>query len=175
MEVAESITSLNVLIERLEESDPADFPSILKQMDIDPSDFDKFKTWKEDDYTRNCIVRSKNFELILLCWNQGNKTPIHSHDGQKCWVYQVEGIVDEVRYQKGENENLAVVHKQSLSPGSLTYMDDRMGYHTLENHSNGRASTLHLYMLPIEHCEYFCEEEGDFKEKKLTYDTQSGH
>ena len=173
MEIAEKVRTLDKLIEKLEESNPSDFPSIIKSIEINPKDFDEFKTWKKDDYTRNCIYRSKYFELILLCWNREDITPIHNHDGQKCWVYQLEGTIDEVRYKMDDEGALSESHRLSLSEGDLSYMDDRMGYHSLENTTNGRASTLHLYTLPIEQCQYFCDEAEEFKEKELTYDSEA--
>lgn len=164
------ISTIEGLIETLEESDPTEFPSILKNMEIPSSEFHPYASWKPEGYTRNCIVRSKNFELVLLCWNAGDETPIHSHDGQKCWVYQVESELVEERYQKGDDGEPELVYKQTLKPGNLTYMDDRMGYHVLANRTQERSSTLHLYMLPIDNCEYYCEDEGSFKEKELEYD-----
>ena len=173
MDTMDCITTVDGLIEALEDSDPNDYPSILKSMEIDTDEFDEFVTWEGDNYTRNSIYRSEEFELILLCWNPGDETPIHSHDGQKCWVYQVSSTIEEERYEKDSHGNPSLTHKQSLEEGALTYMDDRMGYHVLANRSERRASTLHLYMRPIDNCEYFCEEENTFKEKGLDYDSKA--
>lgn len=173
MDTIDCITNVEELIENLEESSPEEYPSILKSMDIASEEFDEYKVWKEEGYSRNCIYRSANFELVLLCWKPGDETPIHSHDGQKCWVYQVESEIVEERYDKDETGEPQLIHTQMLSEGKLTYMEDRMGYHVLANRSDEAACTLHLYMLPIDSCEYFCEETGVFKEKELEYDVDA--
>jgi cysteine dioxygenase len=62
-----------------------------------------------------------------------------------------------------------------LSPGRLTYMEDSMGYHTLKNHSDERAMTLHLYISPIDTCKVFNDTtEDSFKLKELKYDSYKG-
>ena len=110
-------------------------------------------------------------ELILLCWNKKQETPIHEHGGQKCWVYQVDGEVEEKRYQNDESGDLNVTLKINLTAGSVTYMDDEMGYHELINSENKRAMTLHIYVSPIDSCEVFCDKKEEFITKELEYDT----
>ncbi len=171
METALCVTSLDELIVALEEHDLSEYPKILKSMEIPASNFDAYKTWNDEEYTRNCIIRSTKFELLLLCWNEGQKTPIHGHDGQQCWVYQVDGEVKEIRYQKDSQGDLKETNVLVMQPGDLSYMHDSMGYHILANATKGKACTLHVYMLPIDNCEYFCEKDEVFKEKPLAYDS----
>ena len=167
----ETINSLSEFIKKLDESEAKSFPKIIKSLAIPNSEFEKFATWKEDRYTRNCIVRTEAFELILLCWNIKQETPIHEHGGQKCWVYQIDGEVEEKRYQSDESEELEVTSRMKLTAGSITYMDDSMGYHTLTNLENKRAMTLHIYVKPIDSCEIFCDKAEAFITKDLEYDT----
>lgn len=167
----ESIRKVSELILHLKNAVPEDFPKILKALKIPSKEFEPFMSWKPNGYSRNCIRREAHFELVLLCWNPGNATPIHSHSGQKCWVYQVSGKISEKRFLRQDSGDPREISTKALYPGTLTYMEDRMGYHVLENDSGLAATTLHLYMSPIDSCEYFCKDEAVFKEKKLAYDT----
>ncbi len=167
----ETINSLPEFITKLEENEINDYPKIIKSLSIPSAEFEKYATWNEDRYTRNCIVRTDTFELILLCWNKKQETPIHEHGGQKCWVYQVDGEVEEKRYQNDEAGELNITSRINLTAGSITYMDDSMGYHTLTNLENKRAMTLHIYMKPIDSCEVFCNKAETFITKELEYDT----
>jgi cysteine dioxygenase len=169
------IESLNELIETLDDCDPEDYVKLAKHMKLPHSDFEKYAHWKPDGYTRNCIERTDAYELILICWNPGNETPIHCHSEQRCWVYQVEGKLSELRYKADELGTLVVCNEMELSPGRLTYMEDSMGYHTLKNHSDERAMTLHLYISPIDTCKVFNDTtEDSFKLKELKYDSYKG-
>ena len=100
------ITSLNRLTEILKQSNAEDYVKIAKNMNIPVSDFKNYAHWKKDGYARNCIIKTAAFELILICWKEGDSTPIHGHNNQKCWVYLVDGNMTEIRYQKDENGNL---------------------------------------------------------------------
>ncbi len=79
-----SIQTLSKFIETLDESEIASFPKIIKSLAIPKEEFYKYATWNQDKYTRNCIIRTPSYELILLCWENKQETPIHEHGGQKC-------------------------------------------------------------------------------------------
>ncbi len=169
--MSEKIRTLSSLIEQLEETDHEEHKKIISSMDIPKDEFMPFAYWKDKGYARNCIKRTKDYELLLLCWNPGDKTPVHGHDGQDCWVYLVDGEMSEIRYQADEEENLTKTHTEKLTGRRLTYMRDEMGYHMIKNTSNQRAMTLHIYALPIDECEVFDEADESFKSKEMEYDT----
>jgi cysteine dioxygenase len=168
------ITSLNGLIETLKQSDAKDYVKVAKNMQIPLSDFDSYAHFKESGYTRNCIYKTAGFELILICWNKGDITPIHCHNEQHCWVYQVDGEMTEIRYQKDNHGKLTEINNMQITHGILTYMHDSMGYHLLENHTSKKAMTLHLYMKPVESCTVFNDASNCFEEKELVFHTVDG-
>jgi cysteine dioxygenase len=169
-----SITSIEQLITTLDDCDPSDYIKIANSMRIPLSQFNTYATWKEDGYARNCIERTDKYELVLLCWNEGDKTPIHGHDNQKCWVYQVDGSTSEIRYKEKPCGTLEECNKMDLSTGKLSFMVDDMGYHSLENNSKGRSMTLHLYISPIDKCKVFDDCDENFVLKSMKYDTLRG-
>ena len=164
------LTSIEQLIDCFENSNPSEQISILKKLNIPKSEFEKFAIWKKGEYTRNCLARKESFELILICWDVGAKTPIHNHGGQDCWVYQISESVIEKRFSQAD----PTFKSQSsiiLNEGKITYMHDRMGYHFIENISNNKAMTLHIYANPIDSCQVFNEKENRFETKELKYDS----
>ena len=168
------IVSIEQLTETLDNADPLDHAKIIKRIKIEGHGLEPFTTWSKQDYTRNCLARTKQYELILLCWDIGSKTPIHDHGGENCWVYQVQGTVKEVRFEQS-NGLLKVINQMILTPGKLTYMNDKMGYHSIENISGQRAVTLHIYASPIDSCEVYNDKKNRFEIKELTYDTFKGN
>jgi cysteine dioxygenase len=108
-----------------------------------------------------------------LCWDAGVTSSIHGHGGKNCWVYQLQGTVDEIRYKK-EEECLKETHRTTLTPGGLTYMHDRMGYHSIANNSTERAMTLHIYASPIISCEVYNDSKACFEMKEMSYHTFKG-
>jgi cysteine dioxygenase len=169
-----SINTLSDLLETLKNCDPEDYVKMVANMRLPKEDFGKYAFWKPEGYTRNCIERTDVFELILICWNPGDKSAVHGHDDQRCWVYQVDGVIDEIRFIEDDTGKLKENHHSELLPHRLSYMEDRMGYHSLKNRSEEKAMTLHLYISPIDYCKVYdtCEEKFDVKE--LRYDSYKG-
>lgn len=163
------ITSVEELIETLDEIDLQEFPKAIKKIEIKPQILEAYATWTTNNYTRNCLARSKKYELILLCWDKHSKTPVHDHGGEDCWVYQISGSVQEIRFNclKGK---LIESNCEKLAPGRLTFMNDKMGFHSIQNDSETRAMTFHIYASPIDSCKIYNNETECFESKVMAYD-----
>jgi len=173
MIIESHITSLNQLLQILPSCTPADYKAIAKDMVIVASDLTKYASWRSDRYTRNCIVRTDAYELILLCWEPGQETAVHCHGGEECWVYNVQGTILETNYEMLNNQPVET-DATELTQGKVSYMNDDLGYHKLANAGAGRCMTLHLYMNPIDHCTSWVEATRAFVPVSPSYDTIGG-
>jgi len=173
MIIESEITSLDELLEVLPRCKPDDYRAIAKGMHIDAADFIKYTSWGNSRYTRNCIVRTDAYELLLLCWEQGQETAVHCHGGEECWVYNVQGVIQEVHYEMEAGVPVET-NTEELSAGGLSYMNDDLGYHKLINAAKGRSMTLHLYMNPIDHCTSWNSKLKKFVPVSPSYDTVCG-
>lgn len=154
----------------LSENKQTDYHQIIRSVVIPEDAFEEFCSWSEDCYTRNCIFENEKFELILLCWEKDQKTPIHDHGGEECWVKVINGTLKETLY-KGESSGLTQLNTTISVKGTISYMIDFMGYHKLENISGHRAISLHLYAKPIKKCNVFDDHKKTFSSKTLSFDT----
>lgn len=173
MEPKQEITDLEELIDLLDNSSKEEYKSLGKRIAIPLKQFEDYAFFDDEAYTRNCIKRTDDYELILLCWKEGQKTPIHCHNEQECWVHVLKGEFLEKRFE-GEEGDLTLDHKMSLGQERVSYMNDDMGYHSLENTADGKAMSLHLYMDPIDRCRVYDEEESRFELKELEYYSYAG-
>ncbi|MGM0479218.1 MAG: cysteine dioxygenase [Bacteroidota bacterium] len=167
----DKINTIEALAKALDEGRESERSQIVSRLDLSPEAFEAFATWSEEGYTRNCVARTDDYELLLLCWDQQAETPIHGHGGQDCWVYQIEGTVEEIRVKEDENDELQETHRMDLAPGKISYMNDDMGYHKIRNPFRQRAMTLHIYAKPIDACKVFDPENEAFEVKEMEYDT----
>lgn len=167
------IDSVNELVTALSEGERATFTDIIHSINLPSSAFEPFCSWSNKSYTRNCIVENEKFELILLCWEKGQLTPIHDHGGEECWVKIIQGEFKETIYKLNETGELHTVKTSISKTGDTSYMIDFMGCHRLENKHNGRSMSLHLYAKPIKNCQLFDENSGKFVRKNLAYCTVS--
>lgn len=171
--IQNSLQTLSELILVLDEEERTKYTTILKSMEMPIAEFEKHATWSETCYTRNCIAENEDFELILLCWEKGQITAIHDHGGEECWVYFVDGEFREHIYTEDKNGELDIVKTTNTKPGDVAYMIDFMGFHNLENRSNKRSMTLHLYAKPIKNCNVYDSEKNEFINKEMSYDNVS--
>ena len=163
--------NLNELISALSEEERTTYNHIIRSIKLKATAFEKYASWSKECYTRNCIVDQEKFELILICWCEGHSTPIHDHDGEECWVKVIEGEFKETIYKQNEAGELNPVKTAISKPNEVSYMNNFMGFHALENLSNKRSMSLHLYAKPIRKCRVFDEESKTFEYKELDYDT----
>ena len=171
------IRSLDQLLEELKSiRTEKEYKKIVKRLGIPLRDFEPYAHFSKKHYTRNCIARTKEFELILLCWEEGQETPVHCHNNQECWVYVIDGEFEEVRFVESErkDEEIEVERELQLEEDGISYMNDDMGYHKLENVNDGRSMSLHLYMNPIDECNVYNEKTEEFERKELEYHSMKG-
>jgi cysteine dioxygenase len=162
---------LDGLINALSEGERTTYNHLMHAIKLDPSIFKKYTSWSEHCYTRNCIVDSEKYELILICWCAGQTTPIHDHDGEECWVKVITGAFKETIYKENDAGVLQFEKTGISKANEVTYMKDFMGFHTLENISNQKSMSLHLYAKPIRKCRVFDATSETFANKELGYDT----
>ncbi|MDC1068253.1 cysteine dioxygenase family protein [Candidatus Kapabacteria bacterium] len=171
----EKIKSIDKLIYILENCESSDFHKIPRSIDIPVESFNEFAHFSDQFYTRNCIAKNTDFELLLLCWNPGQKTPIHCHDSQECWVMMIDGELEEDKYSFEENASLPKKINQSQLYGSqISFMSDDLGYHLLGNIKSKKAMSLHLYVNPINKCSTLCPDTGEIKWIETSYHSYKG-
>jgi cysteine dioxygenase len=165
-----SIKTIEQLVEFMNHATAQEHPKMLRNIDIPKSIFDLHATSSEEGYTRNCLARTDDYELILICWSPGATTAVHNHSEQHCWMYQISGNLKEKRYSKPQGQ-LHLTRESKLTQGQFTYMHDRMGFHSLTNAGATRAMSLHIYVAPIDQCQIYNPEKGTLETKVMAYDT----
>ena len=166
------IASLTQLIEILKATPSGQFESVAQYLSLTKTDVLPYATFSPSSHTRNCLELNERFELILLCWEPGQMTGIHDHGGEECWVYFMDSLFEEIIYQRSQSK-LKQTQSKTATNGSVSYMSDFLGVHSLKNAGNRRGFSLHLYAKPIRSCNVFNTLSGTFEEKKMSYDTQT--
>lgn len=170
-----NISSLNALVSALnsglyQEALSQSYDLIIKESEIEP-----YTSWNKSRYTRNCISRNDDFELILLCWEEGQETAIHCHDQQECWVKVIRGEFKEYIYEyDDESASMNYTKTAHVAENEVTTIENSKTYHSLENNYQGRSISLHLYMKPILKCNVYNQTTNQLECKSLTYDTFEG-
>jgi cysteine dioxygenase len=164
-----AIVSVKQLVQVLKETPTDYFSDLAEHINLPASDVTPYATWSRSHHTRVCIERNERFELMLICWEPGHKTDIHDHNSEECWMYFVDGKFEEAIYDYELNSTAPRQINTTLA-GDVAYMVDFMGIHSLENISNSRGMSLHLYAKPITSCQVLNRNSNSFVKKQLRYD-----
>ena len=157
--VAENKLSLSQLIHELDSIGSADCPdselnlealkSHLERLEIEPGALAPFQNFSDEGYQRNLVYRTGSFEILLLCFEPGQRTPIHDHAGSACGVKVLEGKATETTFRViGDGYLSPSLTRQLLAPGVVGSVD--MDIHQLANfQADERLMTLHIYSPPL--------------------------
>lgn len=174
--IMEKITNIDVLLEKLDPDykDVEQYTSLMNSLALTQQNIKDYCRWKDEFYARNLVRKTKAYELIVLCWQPRQQSPIHNHQGQDCWMYVVQGNMVEVQYhcQKNcETDSWKIKEGDHVlcSLGNTRYINDDICLHKLVNSTDEQAITLHLYSYPIETCNIYCCQTGKVTARKLSY------
>jgi len=107
-------------------------------------------------YARNLLEINKEFEMIVLCWEAGQESPIHNHSSQHCWYAVLEGGVEEIYYYFDEKtKTISQGEKHIHNHGDVGHIADEVALHMVRPFSGKTACTLHVYSKPIPMCNIY--------------------
>lgn len=148
--VREPITTIQELVrELLRHKDPAAYGSILERYNVPGRDLEPYFRWNTRHYTRTCIQRNEAFELLVICYEPGQRTSIHDYDSQLAWIHPVVGEVVEERFAVSPDGGLRKMREVRLYPGTDDSLTQATGIHRFANRGPERAVTLNLYAKPM--------------------------
>lgn len=156
MDLSEPLLDIESFLKQLHNASKAQYIQLLRRLEFTDQELDQYTHFSSEGYTRHCFRNTGDWEVLLLCWDVNQKTPVHAHGGQECWVMVVRGQIEENIFEQ-QDEDLSLKSNKICEQGNISYMNDEIGLHTLGAH-NGRAVTLHLYAKPIGECKIFDQE-----------------
>lgn len=146
---------------------------LLECYSLEGADWRGYARFQPDVYARNLVRGGEDYELIVICWQDGQQSPIHDHDGQRCWMSVLEGTIRETIFDQATGGPLAQRSSRALRRGQLGYITDEVGLHEIHP-EGGPAVSLHLYAKPIRTCRVFCPDTGRVDQRRLTYHSVQG-
>lgn len=115
--------------------------NLLKNTDFKIED--KYKSYNLDNiYTKEIVHRNKLYSLEILSWGPYSKSQIHNHADFGCFMKVLNGSLKENLY----NENLEFLKETKFEKNDVTYIDNNIGIHSIENNNESNMSySLHIY------------------------------
>jgi len=86
------------------------------------------------------------FDMFVITWQPGQKSPIHYHPVFGCSYLVLQGQIMENRYiLDRENNIMKHINWQVHSEGTAGYIDNNIGAHCIHNQFKTPAVSLHIY------------------------------
>ncbi len=133
----------------------------------------RYAVFGDDSYGRNLIWRSRDFELLLLCWKSGQASAIHAHGAQNCWMAVLDGVLEEQHFSARDGE-LKRGRVMAYEAGGVAFIRDEIALHQIRAAGGQDGVSLHLYSRPIDDCLSFCPESGDSTPIRVGYTSVRG-
>jgi cysteine dioxygenase len=124
---------------------------------------DPYLYFSAEHYTRNLIHHTPLFDLIAICWDIGQKSAVHNHRNQRCWMGIAHGRVQVQNFRLVRQDD--ATHYCEIAPtthfiidaATPAEVDPEEPIHLVANPSSfvSRAVTLHIYSRPFDTCEVY--------------------
>lgn len=169
---------------------------LCSSVQITDASLDPYLFFDDKFYTRNLIYRDDLFEVMTICWQAGQKTAVHTHNGQLCWMITQRGNLAVVDYKwlgcdhpenqnvvgidclaGSDHTNLEVIREvEACAGGPVVTADKLQTIHRLYNLSekSERVVSIHIYSRPIDSCVAFDMENQRCYRRQLAYFSKYG-
>lgn len=123
---------------------------LMGELSITLDDVREFEQYGQETYRRNLMHAGPGYHALILCWKNGQRSPIHDHRGSSCGVRVLKGVATETYFDKSPNGQIYAVSSRELREGQICGSQDA-DIHQISNLQPGSAElvTLHVYSPPL--------------------------
>jgi cysteine dioxygenase len=167
---------------------------LCQDTDIEDASLARYIHWHDSYYTRNLIYRDDLFEVMAVCWQKGQKTPLHTHNGQLGWMMVSRGVAEVTNFKwqgcnaaEGQNidglDCLAGASELDLRRetvetcgrgGHVNTIDRVRTIHQVAVIGAEPVVSVHVYSRPIDSCVSFDLENPRCYRRQLRYYSKFG-
>ena len=140
-------------------------------------DWRAYALFDERTYARNLVCLGELFELLVICWQPGQASPVHNHQGQRCWMAVLEGKIQETHFRPAPGGGPAPLETgpiKAFPGGEVAFITDEIALHEIRPLGPGPAVSLHLYSQPIRECQVYDRSNGRIELRRLGYHSIGG-
>lgn len=145
-------TILKTFIERLEalpdKISPDELELYVSEEGISKLPVDEYVSFSDDGYKRNTVHVSSKCEVVVLCFKEGQITPIHDHGGSIGITVVLDGIMTEELFNKQQTGVIlhTLTREFRIDELSHTYLTT---IHRASNAHTGGLVIIHIYFPPL--------------------------
>jgi cysteine dioxygenase len=129
---------------------PARMQDILNRLVVTTEEAQPHALFSEKRYARNLVYKEHQFEIMIMCWNAGQRSSIHDHAGSLGGIKILQGELTESLFGRAANGMI-----KSLSSAEYaiekTRVEETSLIHQISNlqAENGKTVSVHIYIPPL--------------------------
>jgi cysteine dioxygenase len=146
--------SLSKLVEVLQRDwsviNPAMMQDILDRLVVTAEGVQPYALFSDKRYARNLVHKARQFEIMIMCWEAGQRSSIHDHAGSLGGIRILQGELTESLFGRAANGMI-----KSLSSADYTVENTRVEetalIHQISNlqAENRKTVSVHIYVPPL--------------------------
>jgi len=129
---------------------PARMQDILDRLVIPTDEIIGHTLFSETRYARNLFYKTAEFEIMIMCWNVGQRSSIHDHAGSLGGLKILHGELTESLFEKAPNGMIKSMTSADYTVGEIRVEETSL-IHQISNlqGGKGKAISVHIYMPPL--------------------------
>jgi cysteine dioxygenase len=126
------------------------FAADLAGFEIELDDVARWVRFSDKSYARNLVRAGPFYAAWVLCWKNGQRSPIHDHTGSSCVVRVLRGTATETLFEFAPNGHVKPTFSRDHAEGTICASEDR-DMHQISNLQADDAAliTMHVYSPPL--------------------------
>ena len=154
MNIGDTPKSLRPLVSQLEQltgrASIEQVRSWLENTDATLRDLQTFVRYDENHYRRNLVCAGEWYEILVICWLSGQRSPIHDHAHSTCGIRVMCGTCTETVFGHAPCGQVVARFSKDIAAGSVTASQDS-DTHQVSNLQEARDNlvTIHVYSPPL--------------------------
>ena len=170
--------SLKAFINRLESLPDKAPQDVLRKcvMDMDGRKLpiEKYVGFSDEGYKRNIVHISSKCEVTVLCFKEGQVTPIHDHGGSIGITIIREGTMTEELFKQESSGMIVPAFTRRFHKGELSYVN-LTTIHRVSNAHTGGLVTMNIYFPPLTLMHIYNLENTQVEKWVADYSGKKGH
>ena len=141
---------------RTERADLERLKRLLTESRVTLEDLSGYLRFEDGCYCRNLVAESPWFNLLVLCWKSGQRSPIHDHAQSVCAFKVLTGVCSETAYTFSPCGQVVPLRTTDMHAGEIIASHDSETHQVSNLQPEGTALvTLHVYSPPLKTMKVF--------------------
>ena len=123
---------------------------LLAESNATLGDVRDFVRYEPGHYQRNLVCQGPWYELLVICWRSGQRSPIHNHARSTCGLKVLAGVCTETCFSHSPSGQVVALSSRDLPAGFVSASEDD-DTHQVSNVQGPGCDlvTMHIYSPPL--------------------------